>query len=165
VGAWHLIALNSNCWAVGGCEAGSPQEQWLRADLAAHSNRCTLAYWHHPRFSAGTYADNSSFEPFWQALQDHGAEVVLNAHDHNYQRYAPRTPAGVADPNGVREFVVGTGGKVHYTVDAGPVSNREAANGDTYGVLKLTLHAARYDWRFEPEAGSSFTDSGSASCH
>lgn len=165
VGAWHLIALNSNCWAVGGCNAGSPQEVWLRADLAAHPSQCTLAFWHHPRFSAGTYLDNPAFEPLWQALYDHGAEIVLNAHDHNYQRYAPQSPTGIADANGIREFVVGTGGKVHYAVDADAVQNREVANGETYGVLKLTLHAGSYDWRFEPEAGGSFTDTGSASCH
>ena len=92
IGAWHLIALNSNCWAVGGCHAGSPQETWLRSDLAAHPNRCTLAYWHHPRFTSGFYGNDSTYQPFWQALQDHGAEVVLNGHDHNYQRYAPQTP-------------------------------------------------------------------------
>jgi acid phosphatase type 7 len=165
VGAWHLISLNSNCWAVGGCDAVSPQVAWLRADLAAHSNQCTLAFWHHPRFSAGTYSDDSSFEPLWQALYDQGAEIVLNAHDHNYQRYAPQSPTGAADPNGIREFVVGTGGKVHYSVNSGPVQNREVANGDTYGVLKLTLHPRSYDWRFEPEAGGNFTDTGSAACH
>jgi acid phosphatase type 7 len=133
--------------------------------MAAHPSQCTLAFWHHPRFSAGTYLDNPAFEPLWQALYDHGAEIVLNAHDHNYQRYAPQSPTGIADANGIREFVVGTGGKVHYAVDAAAVQNREVANGETYGVLKLTLHAGSYDWRFEPEAGGSFTDTGSASCH
>jgi hypothetical protein len=165
IGTWHLIALNSNCSAVGGCHAGSPQEQWLRDDLAAHPNRCTLAYWHHPRFSSGTYGNNSAYQPFWEALQDHGAELVLNGHDHNFQRYAPQTPTGAADPNGIREFIVGTGGKTHYAADAGPVSNREIANHDSFGVLKLTLHPASYDWRFEPEVGGSFTDTGTTTCH
>jgi hypothetical protein len=165
IGSWHLVALNSNCWAIGGCHAGSPQETWLRSDLAAHPRRCALAYWHHPRFSAGTYGNVSTYQDLWQALEDHGAEIVLAGHDHNYQRYAPQTATGAADPNGIRSFVVGTGGKTHYPVDAGPAPNREAANGDSYGVLKLTLHPNRYDWRFEPEAGASFTDSGSDACH
>jgi calcineurin-like phosphoesterase family protein len=150
---------------VGGCHAGSPQEVWLRSDLAAHPNRCTLAYWHHPRFAAGYYGNNPAYEPFWQALHDHGADVVLNGHDHNYQRYAPQTPAGAADASGIREFIAGTGGKTRYPVDADPIPNRERANQDTYGVLKLTLHAAGYDWRFEPEAGGSFTDTGGAACN
>ena len=133
---------------------------WLRI-----RKRCTLAYWHHPRFSSGNYGNDSDYEPFWQALQDHGAEVVLSGHDHNYQRYAPQGPNGAADANGIRQFVVGTGGKTRYSVDAGPVPNRETANDDTYGVLKLTLHSNGYDWRFEPEAGGSFTDTGTTSCH
>jgi hypothetical protein len=163
VGAWHLIALNSNCSPVGGCGTGSPQERWLRADLAAHPKACTLAYWHHPRFSSGQYADNPALQPLWQALYDYRAEIVLNGHDHNYQRYALQDPAGRADANGIREFVVGTGGKNHYAADPPPVANREVADGQTYGVLKLTLHAQNYDWRFVPESGS-FTDSGSGSC-
>jgi hypothetical protein len=164
IGAWHLIALNSNCSQVGGCGAGSPQEQWLRSDLASHPSRCTLAYMHHPRFSSGAYHDNATFQPLWQALYDAGAEVVLSGHDHNYQRYLPQTPAGAAEPNGIREFVVGTGGKVHYPVSPDPVPNREVANDDAFGVLKLTLHPTSYDWQFVPEAGKSFTDEGSASC-
>jgi hypothetical protein len=165
IGTWHLVSLNSNCSAIGGCDAGSPQEVWLRADLAAHPNRCVLAFWHHPRFSSGGYGNNSAFAPLWQALYDHGAELVLSGHDHNYQRYAPQNSTGAADANGIREFVVGTGGKQHYGVDPGPIENREVANGDTYGVLKLTLHPSSYDWRFEPEAGGSFTDTGTTACH
>jgi len=165
IGSWHLISLNSNCGEIGGCGVGSPEEAWLRADLAAHPTRCTLAYWHHPRYSSGTYSDNAAFQALWQALQDYGAELVLSGHDHNYQRYAPQSGPGVADANGIRQFVVGTGGKVHYPVVPDPVPNREAANGDTFGVLKLTLHTNAYDWQFQPEAGGSYTDSGSATCH
>ena len=102
-----MIALNSECSAVGGCDAGSPQETWLRADLAANAGRCTLAYWHHPLFASGR--DTSSVRPFWDALYAGGADLVLNGHSHNYEHFAPQTPSGSADPDGLREFVVGTG--------------------------------------------------------
>jgi hypothetical protein len=162
---WHLIALNSNCSAVGGCGPGSPQYEWLQADLAANNAVCTLAYGHHPRFSSGNYGNDSSMQPFWQLLYNDGADVVLAGHDHNYQRYAPQTPAGARDDaSGIRQFVVGTGGKTHYAVDASG-TNRQAANGDTFGVLKLTLRSGAYDWQFVPEAGKTYTDSGSTSCH
>jgi acid phosphatase type 7 len=164
VGSWHLIALNSNCSQVGGCGSGSPQEQWLRADLAAHSNACTLAYWHHPRWSSGQHGSNTSYNAFWQDLYAAHADVVLNGHDHDYERFAPQAPDGSGNVNGLREFVVGTGGKNHYgftTVQP----NSEVRNSDTYGVLKLTLHPTSYDWRFIPVAGRSFADSGTTSCH
>jgi hypothetical protein len=164
VGTWHFVALNSNCSEVGGCGAGSPQEQWLRADLTANVARCTAAYWHHPRFSGGNYSDSSTYQPLWQALYDADAEIVLNGHDHNYQRYRPMDPAGNADAlRGIREFVVGTGGRSHYALQTD--TRREAGNGDTYGVLKLGLHPDSYDWEFKPEAGKTFTDSGSGACH
>ena len=107
-----MISLNSNCSFVpGGCAAGSPQEQWLKDDLAAHPNECTLAYWHHPRFSSGIHGDDASVAPFWDALYQAGADVVLNGHDHDYERFAPQNPSGQADPTqGISEFVVGTGG-------------------------------------------------------
>jgi hypothetical protein len=166
VGSWHVIVLNSNCSFVGGCGRGSPQERWLRQDLQAHSAVCTLAYWHHPRFSSGHYSDNSDFEPFWQALYEAGAELVVNGHDHNYQRYVPQTPTGARDDaRGIREIVVGTGGKSAYSVGPAPVRNREVASDGTFGVLQLTLRPAGYDWKFVPVAGSTFTDSGSGSCH
>jgi len=165
MGGWHLISLNSNCSAVGGCGPGSPQYEWLMADLADNNAECTLAYWHHPRFSSGNYGNHDAFQPFWQLLYNDGAEVVLAGHDHNYQRYAPQTPAGGRDDaRGIREFVVGTGGKTHYAVDSSG-KNRQVANGDTFGVLKLTLRAGAYDWRFVPEAGKTFSDSGTDSCH
>ena len=165
VGTWHLIALNSNCSQVGGCGAGSPQEQWLKTDLAAHPNACVLAYWHHPRWSSGQHGNNSSYGAFWQDLYNAGAELVLNGHDHDYERFAPQSPAGALDAaRGIREFVVGTGGKNHYGfVSVQP--NSEARNSDTYGVLQLTLRPNGYDWKFVPEAGKTFTDSGSGSCH
>jgi hypothetical protein len=166
LGAWHIIALNSNCSEVGGCGAGSSQEQWLRADLAAHPATCTLAYWHHPRFSSGIYGDNAKVRAFWQALYDSGADVALSAHDHNYQRFAPQDPEGVADPmQGIREFVAGTGGKDLYTFPGEPSPNTKVRNDDTFGVLKLTLRSDRYDWEFVPVAGGAFTDTGSTFCH
>jgi hypothetical protein len=112
IGAWHLIALNSNCASIGGCDIGSPQEQWLRADLAANPNTCTLAYWHHPRFSSGSHGNNSSMQAIWQALYDHRADLVLAGHDHDYERFGPQTATGALDnAAGVRSLVVGIGGK------------------------------------------------------
>ena len=165
LGSWHLVAINSNCSAVGGCGVGSPQETWLRADLAAHPTNCTLAYWHHPLFSSGSHGAQAYMKPIWNALDEDGADVVLNGHDHIYERFGPQTPSGTADATfGVREFVVGTGGASHYTVNQ-PLANSEARNTDTYGVLRLTLHASGYDWQFAPEAGHSFTDAGTGACH
>jgi hypothetical protein len=97
LGSWHIVVLNTNCSPVGGCGAGSPQSQWLRADLAAYPTVCALAYWHHPRFSFGTYSDDPRYQALWQALYEHGAEIVLSGHDHNYQRHAPQTPNGARD--------------------------------------------------------------------
>ncbi|HEY5873045.1 MAG TPA: metallophosphoesterase, partial [Gaiellaceae bacterium] len=112
LGNWHVVALNSNCAAVGGCDAGSTQERWLRADLAAHPSRCTLAYWHHPRYSSGWHGSDSSYVAFWQALVDADADLVLVGHDHDYERFAPQDAGGRRDlERGIREFVVGTGGK------------------------------------------------------
>jgi len=164
LGTWHIIVLNSNCSEIS-CAAGSPQEQWLRADLAAHPGRCTLAYWHHPRFSSGAHGDDIKLRPFWQALYEAGAEAVLNGHDHDYERFAPQNPDGLADPaHGIREFIVGTGG-IGFTEMGKPVPNSEVHQNDTLGVLKLTLHPASYDWQFIPVAGKTFVDSGSAACH
>ena len=145
---------------------GSAQEQWLRADLAAHPAACTLAYWHHPRFSSGaSTATTPAWQPFWNALYDAGADVVLNGHDHDYERFAPQDPSGVADPaRGIREFVVGTGGAEPLRFGT-TQPNSEVRNATRYGVLKLTLHAAGYDWQFVPVAGQTFTDAGSGTCH
>ena len=165
VGAWHIVALNSNCAAVGGCQTGSRQERWLRDDLAAHRAACTLAYWHHPRFSSGEHGNQPAYDAFWRDLYASGAEIVLNGHDHDYERFAPQDPSAVADPaRGVREFVVGTGGKNHYGI-TGVVANSEMRNATTFGVLHLTLQRAGYQWKFLPEPGKSFTDSGTGSCH
>jgi hypothetical protein len=164
VGSWHLIALNSNCGDAGGCSASTPQGKFLAADLAAHANQCTLAYWHIPLFSSGGRASSNSKSLFTQ-LYNKNADVVLTGHDHIYERFAPQDPNGVLDAaHGIREFVVGTGGANHTSLTT-IAANSEVQNAATFGVLKLTLHPGSYDWRFIPEAGSSFTDSGSASCH
>lgn len=163
VGAWHIIALNANCEEVGGCEEGSPQERWLRDDLAADTASCTLAYWHQPRFSSGHHGNSTRSEAFWQALYEAGADVVLNGHDHAYERFAPQDPEQRSDRNGIREFVVGTGGKSLYSFGT-PEPNSEVRNADTFGILELTLHEDGYDWRFVPAAGGTFEDSGSGTC-
>jgi hypothetical protein len=162
LGNWHIVVINSNI-ARG---TGSAQEQWLRADLAANTKPCTLAYWHHPRFTSGAnHAPDTSMDPVWQALYDLNADVVLSGHNHQYERFAPQNPSGQLDTaRGIREFVAGTGGASHYSF--GTIQpNSEVRNGDTFGVLKLTLHSNSYDWQFVPEAGKTFTDSGTGSCH
>lgn len=166
LGSWHIVVINSNCGEVGGCGAGSAQEQWLRGELARSTNSCTLAYWHHPLFSSGAeHGNHAEMRPIFQALYEHGAEVVLSGHEHNYERFAPQTPGGAQDTRrGIREFVVGTGGKSHYAF-ATVQPNSEVRNTGTFGVLKLTLHTNGYDWRFVPQAGKTFTDSGSGTCH
>jgi hypothetical protein len=165
LGSWHIVVLNSNCW-VAGCGRGSGQERWLRADLRASPRRCTLAYWHHPLFTSGAnHGPETTVRPLFQALYDHGAEVVLAGHNHNYERFAPQDPAGHSDPaRGIRSFVVGTGGASHYQFGA-VAANSEVRSADTFGVLRLTLGDGRYDWRFVPVAGRSFTDRGSGTCH
>ena len=164
IGAWHLIALNSNCGDAGGCSSSSPQGQWLEADLSAHSNMCVLAYWHIPLFSSGGRAASNT-QSFWQALYNHNADLILAGHDHIYERFAPQTPSGTLDTiRGIRQFIVGSGGANHTTL-ATIAANSEVRNVDTYGVLKLTLHPTSFDWQFVPEAGKTFADSGSTSCH
>jgi hypothetical protein len=137
----------------------------LKADLAAHSNVCTLAYWHEPRFSSGFVGNNPYVSDFWKDLYGAGADIVLNGHDHDYERFAPQNPLGQADPaRGLREWVVGTGGRGHGgfpTIQP----NSEVRNAETYGVLKLKLHPSSYDWQFVPESGKTFSDSGSGLCH
>jgi acid phosphatase type 7 len=160
VGAWHIIALNSACQKVGGCGPGSPQEQWLRADLAAHPADCILAYFHKPRFASGT--DFTTVDTFWRDLYAAGAEVVLSGDRHIYERFAPQNPDGAADPKGIREFIVGTGGKNLGSI--GTVQANSQVRAKTFGALKLTLHAGSYDWNFVPAAGQSFTDAGSTAC-
>ncbi len=155
IGAWHLVALNSNCTRVS-CGAGSIQERWLRADLAAHPTGCTLAYWHHPRYSSGHDGSHVTLHPLWKALSDAGVELVLTGHSHNYERFAPRDGNGKTSAVGIREFVVGTGGAFMTGLSSQRMPGSQAAQNDTFGVLKLTLHALSFDWQFVPVAGSSW---------
>jgi acid phosphatase type 7 len=155
LGAWHVVVLNSNCAPAGGCAEGSPQQRWLAADLARNSARCTLGYWHHPRYSSGLHGSDETMAALWRTLARAGADVVLAGHDHHYERFAP--------VNGIRSFVVGTGGRSHYPV-LWRVPGSEVVNDSTFGVLRLTLRADSYDWRFLPVVGSSFRDGGSGRC-
>jgi acid phosphatase type 7 len=166
LGTWHILVLNSECKDVGGCDAGSQQEKWLREDLRTHPGACTLAYWHKPLYSSGgAHGNDPSVKPFFQALYDANADVIVNGHDHNYERFAPQTADAVADPKrGIREFVVGTGGKNHRPF--GEIrTNSEVRDATAFGVLKLTLKPGAYEWQFIPESGKTFTDSGSGVCH
>jgi hypothetical protein len=167
LGAWHIIALNGECRDIGGCQVGSSEEKWLRQDLQFHPAACTLAYWHEPLFSSGAaHGNDADFIAFWRDLYNARATIVLNGHDHDYERFAPQDPDGKADPaRGIREFVVGTGGNHERTFAALPDRNSEVRMTGTFGVLKLTLHAHGYDWEFIPEAGKSFRDSGYDNCH
>jgi hypothetical protein len=157
LGGWHLVALNSECDAVGGCGPGSPQLAWLVADLAAHPVVCTLAYWHHPRFSSGLHGDDTRTDPLWRALAAAGADIVLSGHDHDYERFAPI--------DGIRSFVVGTGGRSLYAWPGLPTPQSQVRANNTYGLLELQLGAGSYTWRFVRAAGGSFTDSGAGLCH
>jgi hypothetical protein len=165
VGTWHFVALNSECSQVGGCGAGSVQEQWLRADLAGSSASCTVAYMHRSRWSSGDrHGSNPGLGDLYTALFEGGVEVLLSGHDHNYERFAPQDPSGGLDAAaGVRSFVVGTGGKWLAPIGS-PIPNSEVM-ASTFGVIQLTLNDNSYDWEFVPVAGESFTDAGSSPCH
>ena len=165
LGAWRVYALNSMCEKVGGCGRTSPMLTWLKNDLAANPRRCTLAYFHHPLFSSGKHGNNTKMRPTWNALYAANADVVLNGHDHHYERFAPQRPDGtLARKRGIREFVAGMGGGSHYPLET-VKSNSQMRNTTTYGVLKLTLHPTSYEWQFVPETGKTFTDLGSKRCH
>ena len=156
LGGWHVVSLNS-------ASMSQTQIDWLKQDLAANPDQCTLAYWHHPRWNTGSKGNNSSVAPLWNALYDAGADVVLSGHDHNYQRHAPRDKGGAVDQSyGIRQFTAGTGGVGLYDINP---SDTETFNDSTHGVIKLTLRGDSYDWRFVPVAGKTYTDSGTGRCH
>lgn len=160
-GGWRIYALNSEI----DVSDESEQVQWLKLDLATHPSQCVLAYWHTPRWSSGTVHGNSKrMQTLWKILYDSGAELVINGHEHNYERFAPMNAEGTADPQGMREIVAGTGGGDLYPFGT-PLPASEVQNSTTYGVLKLTLHSDSYDWQFIPVTGLTFTDTGSAVCH
>ncbi len=159
-GAWRIYALNANCADIGGCGAGSAQERWLRDDLVANPRACVLAMWHQPRFSSGLHGNDASTQALWDALYHAGAELILNGHDHTYERFGPQSPSGKADPsNGIVEMVVGTGGRSHYdfrTIRA----NSLVRDNTSYGVLRVELADDGWSFEFVPVAGATFTDRG-----
>ena len=164
-GAWHIVALNSNCEEVGGCEWRSAQGRWLRRDLANHRARCTLAYFHHPLYASGRGEDSPEVKPFWHILYNHHADVILNGHAHRYERFARITPSGKrSSARGIRQFIVGTGG-AEREFQQGPDEPRvQAKKAGAPGVLKLELGSGFYHWKFVPVAGRNYTDSGRARC-
>src|SRR5215210_6146550 len=165
-GAWHIVALNSNCKEVGGCGRRSAQGRWLRRDLAHHRARCTLAYFHHPLYASGSNYDSPQVRPFWHILYTHHADVILSGHAHRYERFARITPSGArSSARGLRQFVVGTGGAPGGT-QHGPNEPRvQAKKVGAPGVLKLRLGSGFYRWKFVPVVGRNYTDSGRARCH
>jgi len=163
LGAWHVLILDSNCDDVGGCGPESPQGTWLAADLDASDARCSLAIFHHPRFSSGFHGNDKDVDPFWRALYAAGVDVVINGHDHDYERFAPQDPDGLPTNDGIREFVVGTGGAPLRAFEA-PGANSLVRSSLAHGVIKLTLNQFAYDWQFISVDGS-FSDHGSATCH
>lgn len=162
LGGWRILVLNSNCGEVD-CEAGSEQERWVREELKAHGGRCALAYWHHPRFSSGPHGDERAMRDLFKALDEGGVELALTGHDHHYERFAPQDADGRPSSDGVRQFVVGTGGRMPYRL-AETAANSEVRHSGTYGVLELTLKPSSYAWRFIPVEGASFEDRGEADC-
>ena len=166
LGAWHIVALNTNCPEIGGCSTRSPQADWLRADLAAHPKECTLAFAHSARFSSGEHGNDEMLRDLWQVLYDADVDVFLSGHDHDYERFAPQDARGRADPErGIRAFVVGTGGKGLGRFLHRPIQNSEAHDNSSIGVLTLTLRPGNYSWRFVPLPGLPLADSGSAACN
>jgi hypothetical protein len=165
LGAWHIVALNANCQHVGGCGPGSPQAHWLEQDLRAHATTCTLAYWHQPRFSSGTHGSDPAYDTFWRILFEARADVVLNGHDHDYERFAPLTPDGRTDAaGGVTEFVVGTGGNSHYKLHS-VVPGSQVRLAKRHGILQLSLKPDSFSWGFQTTAGAGNADAGSTRCH
>jgi len=170
LGDWHIVVLNTNCYAkdLGGCAASSPQETWLKEDLAKHPTACIAAYGHHALFSSGVFkkhAVHPELKQLWEDLYAAHADLILAGHEHSYERFALQDPEGHADPlRGIREIVVGTGGRSHDLLGFA-TPNSEVRDWSTYGVLELTLSPGKYSWEFVPEEGKTFRDSGSGVCH
>ena len=167
LGAWHIVVLNSNCNGIDAhCGVGSPQETWLRQDLAASDAACTLAAFHHPRFSSGPHGGDPKVGALFQALYDGGVDVALNGHEHLYERFDPQNPLGHADPiNGIRQFTVGTGGKELLPFSSTVAANSVVRDSSSPGVLSMTLTATGYSWQFVPVPGFPLADAGTGTCH
>ena len=158
--------LNAEC-GIGnqGCYYGSPQEKWLRADLAATKQKCIMALWHQPLFTSGGQAPDLDMRSFWFDLYNYKADIILNGHNHMYERFEPLNPYGIAVDNGIRQFVVGTGGApLEYQLKPFAPGEAERDN-NTYGYLKLTLLADGYQWQFVQKTTDAFGDAGSATCN
>jgi acid phosphatase type 7 len=165
-GTWRVYALVGDCSQVGGCQSGDPQYEWLKADLAAHPAPCVLAVWHQPLFTSGPHLGSNATRQFWKLLYRAHAELVVNGHNHQYERFRPMNFRGQVDTvHGLREFVVGTGGAPLYTFRRTIAPNSEVRNDTTHGVLRLRLSARSYDWKFIPVSGRTFTDRGAGTCH
>jgi hypothetical protein len=162
-GGWRFLALNSNCWAAGGCGPTSPQYRWLAEQLGEARGTCVLAYWHHPLFTAGRYSGYEPVRPWWDLLARHGTALVLAGHDHNYQRFPPLDAEGRPSARGVRQFVVGTGGRNLYRARRPAPVAPDRLVDDRFGVLRLRLFPGRYEWAFVA-AGGEVLDRGSAPC-
>ena len=167
--AWHVIVLNAECSQAGGCGSGSPQYTWLKNDLAANTSKCVLTAWHQPRWTSGRHSDDSSYAAWWTLLYQYKVDIIANGHNHNYERFNLINPSEQAASDGIREFVVGTGGAPGdgYSYASHPLDPNEVVRNQStvYGVLKLTLSDGSYSWTFLPAAGYSFTDSGTTTCH
>jgi acid phosphatase type 7 len=160
VGSWRIITLNSEVPSLN----GSPQMDWLKSELTSKKSTCTAVIWHRPLFSSGRNGDNPDMRDVWRTLYDNNVDVVINGHDHTYERFAPQDPDGKADPaRGIREFVVGTGGAMLYEFTH--VNPNSEARGAAWGVAQFTLNDGSYSWQFIPVDGASFTDSGAGTCH
>ena len=176
VGSWHVISLNGECKALYGsatlCGPNTPEMQWLTKDLADNKARgktaCTLAYWHRPLFTTGKDDPTPWVKPFWDALYQYNADVILNGHNHSYERYAKLNPDGDVDAaEGISEFVVGTGGNSLYKSVGTPDGKLLASQRTSYGVEQLTLHANSYDFNFAPVAANNpqYHDAGTTACN
>jgi hypothetical protein len=167
--SWHVIVLNAQCSQAGGCSATTPQTTWLKNDLAANTRKCVLAVWHQPRWTSGRHPDDSTSASWWNLLYQYKADIIANGHNHNYERFNLINPSEKAAADGIREFVVGTGGAPidAYSYASHPLDPNEAIRSQkaVYGVLQLTLNDASYSWKFLPAAGYSFTDAGTQACH
>jgi 3',5'-cyclic AMP phosphodiesterase CpdA len=163
LGDWHVVALNSNCNDIA-CGPNSPQVRWLEEDLRASTAKCSLAYWHHPRFTSGLAGDTGVMNPIWRTAVENGVDVVVSGHDHDYERFAPLDSAGQPDPNGARQFIVGTGG-AYLRPFGEPKPASEVRLSGTHGIIRFNLYPDRYEWQFIPQDDPARTDSGTGECH
>jgi len=166
---WHIIVLNSECSTAGGCGVGSVQYNWLKNELATNTKKCVLAAWHEPRWTSGRWPDNSKYADWWYLLYQYKVDIVANGHNHNYERFNLINPQEQAAADGIRAFIIGTGGAPGdgYSYSTNPLDPNEAIRNQSpvYGVLKLTLSDSSYSWKFMPASGYTLTDSGSTACH